>query len=108
MNQIKGEKEETKVEGVCLPRDLDQWSDEEIARFFEEHDPLGFLEETEPEEVEATRSASQMVQVNFRLPENALKALKRLAKLMGIGHTTLIRLWVMEKLYERLTEERPK
>jgi len=107
MSKIK-EKEEAKRKGGRLPQDLERWSDEEIARFFEEeeNDPLGFLEETEPEEVKASRSASTMAQVNFRLPENALKALKRVARLMGIGHTTLIRLWVMEKLYERLTEDR--
>lgn len=86
-------------------QDLDRWSDEEIARFFEENDPLEFLEEAESVEVNASRSASTMTQVNFRMPENALNALKRLARRLGIGHTTLIRLWIMEKLYERLREE---
>jgi len=99
------EKAETERMRGRLPRDLDRWSDEEIARFFEENDPLEFLEETEPAEVNTPPSASTMTQVNFRMPENALNAIKRLARRLGIGHTTLIRLWIMEKLYERLIEE---
>ncbi|MFQ5796258.1 MAG: CopG family antitoxin [Candidatus Bipolaricaulia bacterium] len=94
-----------KAKKTRLPRDLDRWSDEEIAQFFEENDPLEFLDETEPVEVETISSSSSMVQVNFRLPENALNAIKNLSKRLTIGHTTLIRLWVMERLYERLAEE---
>lgn len=73
-------------------QDLGRWSDEEIAQFFEENDPLEFLEETEPVEVSISRSASTMTQVNFRMPENALNALKRLAKRSSIGHTTWLAL----------------
>lgn len=94
-----------KVKKNRLLQDLDKWSDEEIAQFFEENDPMEFLQETEQVEVDTSPSASTMTQVNFRLPENALNALKRLAKRLGIGHTTLIRIWIMEKLYEYLREQ---
>lgn len=90
----------TKVKERHSVQALDHENDELIAQFFEEHDPLQFLEETEPVQSEAT--ASPLVQVNFRLPENALRAIQKLARRLGIGHTTLIRLWVMEKLHERL------
>ncbi len=79
---------------------LSHKDDEVIAQFFEEHDPLQFLDETEPAQSEGR--ASPLVQVNFRLPENALHAIQKIAKHLGIRHTTLIRLWVMEKLHERL------
>ncbi len=90
----------TKVRAQQSVRALSREDDEVIAQFFEEHDPLQFLEETEP--MQSVATASPLVQVNFRLPGNALHAIQKIAKRLGIGHTTLIRLWVMEKLYERL------
>lgn len=72
-----------KVKSRPLPQDLERWNDEEIARFFEENDPLEFLDETESVEVDASRST--MTQVHFRLPQNALIAIKQLARRLGLG-----------------------
>lgn|GEM_PF-4090857 len=40
--------------------------------------------------------------VSFWISEEDLEELKRIAKEKGIGHTTLIRMWIKEKLKEQL------
>ena len=70
---------------------------EELARFWDTHDITDFednLEEvTEPVFVRAPEAT-----VTIRFPKQEMETIKRLAQARGIGHRTLIRLWVLEKL----------
>lgn len=38
--------------------------------------------------------------VSIRLERGVVEALKRIAKEKGVGHTTLVRMWILEKLKE--------
>ena len=54
--------------------------------------------EDELEEVELEIEAPIMEQVTFRLDHDDVEAIKDIAKDVGVGHTTLVRMWVKEKL----------
>ena len=42
--------------------------------------------------------------VSIRLERSTVEVLKRLAARKGVGHTTLVRMWVIEKLRETARE----
>ena len=70
----------------------------ELARFWDTHDLTDF--EHELEEVHESifeRRAEETVTIH--LPTVEVEAVKRLAKAKGVGHTALIRDWVLEKLH---------
>ena len=70
---------------------------EELARFWDTHDLTDFkggLEEVDESVFE--RCAEDTVTIHLPAPD--VEAVKRLAKAKGMGHTALIREWVLEKL----------
>ena len=71
---------------------------EELAKFWDTHDLTDFAEALEevPEPV-FERGAEETVTIP--LSSSEVEAVKRLAKAKGMGHTTLIREWVLEKLH---------
>ena len=70
----------------------------ELARFWDTHDLTDFEDELEavPESIFERRAEET---VTIHLPTAEVEAVKRLAKAKGMGHTALIRDWVLEKLY---------
>jgi mRNA-degrading endonuclease RelE of RelBE toxin-antitoxin system len=78
--------------------DMSSWTDEQIAQFWETHSLADYWEELE--EVEVTFEQPKTTVVGVRLEEGDVQQLKRLARRLGIGHSTLIRLWIKEKLRE--------
>jgi len=76
--------------------DMTDWSDEAIAEFWATHDAADYADETEPADVTFERPGQRAVSV--KMDEADIEALKRIAHEMGIGHTTLIRMWVKERL----------
>lgn len=76
--------------------DMTNWSDEEIHDFWKTHDSADYWDQTEPADVKAKRPRQRAVSV--KLDEHDIAALKKIAREMGIGHTTLIRIWIKEKL----------
>jgi len=76
--------------------DMTNWSNEQIAEFWATHSASDF--EDELEEIEIHVNAPIKEQVTFRLDGKDIQAIKRMAEKKGIGHTTLIRMWVKEKL----------
>jgi len=79
--------------------DMTDWSEEEIHEFWKTHDSADYWEETEPIDIKAERPRQRAVSV--KLDERDITRLKRIAREKGIGHTTLIRLWIKEKLKEQ-------
>ncbi len=79
--------------------DMTDWSETEIHQFWKTHDSSDYWDEMEPVEVRARRSPSRAVAV--KLEESDITKLKKIAEAMGIGHTTLIRIWVKEMLKKR-------
>jgi hypothetical protein len=84
--------------------------DEEIVRFFREHDPeeleragwVAIDEDRSDLEELLTRYLTEPndAQLNIRLPKSAKEMLRRLARRKALDVSTLVRLWVMERLRE--------
>ncbi len=83
-------------------------SDEEIVRFFRQHDPgeleragLVAVDEDHSDLEELLRrylSEPKDAQLNIRLPRRAKELLKRLARRKALDASTLARLWILERL----------
>ena len=70
---------------------------EELARFWDTHDLTDFEDRLEEvHEAFFARGAEDTVTIHLPAPE--VEAVKRLAKAKGMGHTALIREWVLEKI----------
>jgi predicted DNA binding CopG/RHH family protein len=71
---------------------------EEEAHFWDTHDVTDYWEELEPVKMQFTKKPSKPV--NVRFDDDALRDIRTLALQRGIGATTLIRMWALEKLRE--------
>lgn len=94
-----------KVRAKKLP-DITGWTDEQIADFWETHSSADFWEELEPVEVELRRPEREIVAL--RLDKPLLKKVRAIAAAKGLGYTTLLRLWIKEKLIEATVLDRMK
>lgn len=79
--------------------DMTNWSDEQILKFYQEHDP----EEYWAPEVRVRHEASNMEAVSIRMPKDDVERLKMLAKARGIDHASLVRRWLVEHLDQEAT-----
>lgn len=84
--------------------DMTDWSDEEIAQFWETHSSADYWEELEPVAVEIVRPEKAVVAL--RLDKPLVEQVKAIAAAKGIGYTTLLRVWIKEKLLEATALER--
>ena len=72
-------------------------SDKEAATFWDSHDFSEYMDETvSADDVVFERDQKETVSV--RLGKKQVKELKRIAHKAGLGHTTLIRSWVTERI----------
>lgn len=72
-------------------------TDEEIAAFWDVHDFTDYIEDTKPaDNTMFVRPKKETVSI--RLEEDRIKELKRLAHKVGLGYTSIIRSWIIEKL----------
>lgn len=69
---------------------------EEARKFWEEHDLTDFVEDTGEASIRFVRP--KKAQITFRLDPNDAKRLKEIANEKGLSYTTLVRMWVKEKL----------
>ena len=69
---------------------------EEEAEFWDTHDFTDYWDETKPARVLVAKNLSEGVTVRF--DPNTLTAIRSQAQTKGIGPTTLIRMWVKERL----------
>ena len=73
-------------------------SDREAAQFWDTHSLADFDEELESaDDVVFVRPQRQIV--SLRLDRKVVSALKFLAKRKGLGYSSLLRMWVLEKFY---------
>lgn len=75
-------------------------SREEEAEFWDNHDFSEFEDELTPVKVRFAKRLSQGLAVRF--DEETLEALRTQARRKGIGPTTLVRMWVIERLREEV------
>ena len=88
---------EAQREPEQLP-DMSDWTDEAIHEFWKTHDSADYWDQMQGVEVKAQRKGQHAVSV--KLDEADIALLKAVAKRLGLGHTTLIRIWIKEKLRE--------
>lgn len=69
---------------------------EEEAEFWRTHDVADYWDEFKPVKVQVGKDLS--VGITVRFDGQTLAELRRRAKEIGIGPTTLVRLWVLERL----------
>lgn len=101
----KDRKEELKP--VYDPKDVPEGlSDEEQIRFWETHSITGeFLDKTE-EVPEDERPRNRTRPINVRFDDFTLRRLKELAERRNVGYQTLLKEFVVERLYEEEKRER--
>jgi len=74
---------------------------QEEAAFWDTHDTTEFEDEFRPVSVEFSKNLSEVVSV--RLGSETVTTLERQAQKKGVGLTTLIRMWLLERLDEQKT-----
>ena len=83
------------------PSQIPEFKDEaEAAAFWDTHSPEDFTEEFEDVQV---RFAKPLVKrgLTVKLSDETIEQLRKIAEAQGIGPTTLVRMWVLERLRER-------
>ncbi len=83
------------------PSQIPEFEDEaEAAAFWDTHSPEDLPEEFE--EVQ-DRHAKPLIKrgLTVKLSEETIEQLREIAEAQGIGPTTLVRMWVLERLRER-------
>ena len=78
--------------------DFSRMTLEEIAEFWETHDSADYWDQMEEVEVGFKRKLDRTVTI--KLAASDLEEIKKIAQEKAIGHTTLIRSWIKEKLDE--------
>lgn len=86
--------------------DMTDWTDEEITQFWETHSAADYWDELEPVEVEILRPEREVVAL--RLDKPILEQIKAIAAAKSLGYTTLLRIWIKEKLIEATVMDRMK
>ena len=71
-------------------------TDEEGAEFWDSHDFMDYIGDTEPE-TDLYFTLKPLKQVCLRLSETQIARLKRTAAAKGIGYQTMIRMWITER-----------
>jgi hypothetical protein len=69
---------------------------EEEAEFWDKHDTVDFESEFRPTRVRFAKNLSQGITV--RMDPATLSRLRSIARQKGIGPTTLVRMWILERL----------
>ena len=80
---------------------MGNWTLEQIAQFWDTHSSADYWHDMEDADLEIERRP--LKSVTLKLSEQDIKKLRRIAEEQGIGHTTLIRMWVKEKLHQAST-----
>lgn len=72
-------------------------SDREAAEFWESHALTDYLDELEPVSEKIFWRPKKQV-ISIRLEREYIESLRAIARRLGIGPTTLVRMWIVEKL----------
>ena len=70
---------------------------EEEAAFWDTHDTMDYEDEFKPVKVRFAKNLSQVLAL--RLDPQTLEELRERASAKGIGPTTLVRMWILERLH---------
>lgn len=85
------------------PRRIPEFSSrEEEAEWWDTHDITDYLDDLQPVKVKFARNLSRGHGVNVRLDPTTDWQLRRIADEKGLGPTTLVRMWVKERLKQEV------
>jgi len=73
-------------------------TDEEKAKFWQEHSFADFVEDTDETDIIFKKSDEENPTVSITLSKEDLNFIEKFAKEMGITPVTLMKLWIKEKL----------
>ncbi|MBI3998158.1 MAG: hypothetical protein HY355_03925 [Armatimonadetes bacterium] len=78
-------------------------TDEDERTFWETHRPGDHLDAMQPARVQISRQFRQRVKerkknVTFRMQPSQIEAIKKVARELGVGYQTLMRMWILEGL----------
>jgi len=81
-------------------------TEEEEARFWDEHDTTDFIGDFEPTEIELDQELKEKIlnksepkkPITIRLETNQIEAVKKIAISKGLPYQTLIRMWINEAI----------
>jgi len=76
--------------------DMQDWSDERVAEFWETHDSTEYLDEMQGVDVKVDVPDCRVI--SLRLEKEDIEKAKVLAQRKGLSYTALFRLWIKEKL----------
>jgi hypothetical protein len=68
----------------------------ELAEFWDTHDAGDYLDDMKPVKVRFAKNLSG--NLNIRFDDETLDKLRKEAKKRGVGPTTLVRMWTLERL----------
>jgi hypothetical protein len=78
---------------------MDEWSDEQIAGFWESHDAADFWEEMQPVDLTFSRARKRKrKQIRLTLTEMQWQRLSELANRKGTAPESLVRQWIEKEL----------
>lgn len=80
--------------------DMSNWTESQTAQFWDTHSPLDFEGEMDPADLVFERLPLKPIAV--KLSEKDIQLLKRVAHAQGIGYTTIIRMWIKERLKQEV------
>ncbi len=78
---------------------------EEEAEFWDTHDITDYLDELNPVETRVAPNLSEGITIRF--DAQTLAEIRSYAQDRGIGPTTLMRMWILERLKQAKTEQAP-
>lgn len=81
--------------------DMQGWTEQQVAEFLDQADLSEHEDEFEPVEVETSQNRREVV--SLRIDAEDLAKVKWIAQHKGLGHTTLLRIWIKERLIESTT-----
>ena len=76
--------------------DFDRMTEDKIAEFWDNHSFVDYWDQMEEAAVVAKRSATEVI--GLRLEKKDLEQIKRFSLRIGLGYSTLLRVWIKEKL----------
>lgn len=79
--------------------DMSDWTDAQIAEFWETHDSTDYVDQMEEADVQIEVPEDYRV-ISLRLDAKDNESVKTIAREKGVPYTVLLRMWIKERLQD--------
>lgn len=79
--------------------DMSDWTDEQVAEFWETHDSTDYVDQMEEADVQVEVPEDYRV-ISLRLDAKDIESVKTIARKKGVPYTVLLRMWIKERLQD--------